>query len=57
VLVSSQETGDAFCVLRISASPGNVTHVHRETGETFLIESGAVEVNGGGEMLRGQTGG
>src|SRR5260221_3757196 len=58
VLVSSQETGDAFCVLRISASPGNVTpaHVHRETDETFLIESGAVEVNRGGEVLRGQTG-
>jgi len=58
VLVSSQETGDAFCVLRIFASPGNVTpaHVHRETDETFLIESGAVEVNRGGEVLRGQTG-
>jgi mannose-6-phosphate isomerase-like protein (cupin superfamily) len=58
VLVSSQETGDALCILRISASPGNVTpaHVHRETDETFLIESGAVEINRGGEVLRGQTG-
>src|SRR5260370_3716942 len=58
VLVSSQETGDAFCILRISASPGNVTpaHVHRETDETFLIESGAVEVNRGGEVLRRRSG-
>jgi mannose-6-phosphate isomerase-like protein (cupin superfamily) len=47
VLVSSQATGDAFCILRISASPGNVTapHVHRRTDETFLIESGEVEVD------------
>ena len=35
VPVSSQETGSAFCVLRISSSPGNVTHVHRETDEPF----------------------
>src|SRR5260370_33513588 len=58
VLESLQGTGDAFCVLRISASPGNVNpaHVHRETDETFLIESAAVEVNRGGEVLRGQTG-
>ena len=58
VLVSSQQTGDAFCIVRISASPGNVTpaHVHRETDETFLIESGAVEVNRGGEVLRGGAG-
>jgi quercetin dioxygenase-like cupin family protein len=58
VLVSSHETGDAFCIMRISASPGNVTpaHVHRETDETFLIESGAVEVNRGGEVIRGQAG-
>jgi quercetin dioxygenase-like cupin family protein len=58
VLASSEETGDAFCILRIFASPGNVTpaHVHRGTDETFLIESGAVEVNRGGEVLRGRTG-
>lgn len=58
VLVSSQQTGDAFCVLRVSASPANVTppHLHRATDETFLIESGEVEVNCGGELLRGREG-
>jgi mannose-6-phosphate isomerase-like protein (cupin superfamily) len=58
VLVSSQETGNAFCILRIFASPNSVTppHVHRETDETFLIESGEVEVNRGGELIRGQKG-
>jgi mannose-6-phosphate isomerase-like protein (cupin superfamily) len=58
VLVSSQETGDAFCILRITASPANATppHVHRATDETFLIESGEVEVNRGGELLRGSRG-
>ena len=58
VLVSSKETGGAFCVLRISASPANVTppHLHRATDETFLIESGEIEVNLGGELLRGRSG-
>jgi mannose-6-phosphate isomerase-like protein (cupin superfamily) len=58
VLVSSQETGDAFCILRITASPGNATppHKHRATDETFLIESGEVEVHRGGELLRGGRG-
>jgi hypothetical protein len=33
VLVSSEETGDAFCVLRVFASASNVTppHLHRTT--------------------------
>jgi mannose-6-phosphate isomerase-like protein (cupin superfamily) len=58
VLVSSQETGDAFCILRIFASANSITppHVHPETDETFLIESGEVEVNRGGELIRGQKG-
>jgi quercetin dioxygenase-like cupin family protein len=58
ILVSSEQTGNAFCVLRISASPGNVTppHLHRTTDETFLIESGEVEVNLGGELLQGRPG-
>jgi hypothetical protein len=45
VLVSSEQTGGAFCVLRISASPANVTppHLHRATDETFLIESGRIQ--------------
>ena len=58
VLVSSEQTGDAFCVLRINASPANATppHRHRATDETFLIESGEIEVNRGGELLRGGRG-
>ncbi len=58
VLVSSQQTGDAFCMLRISASPANATppHTHRATDETFLIESGEIEVNRGGELLHGRKG-
>jgi len=58
VLVSSEETGDAFCVLRVFASSGNVTppHLHRTTDETFLIESGEVEINRGGEVLRWRRG-
>jgi quercetin dioxygenase-like cupin family protein len=58
VLVSSEQTGNAFCVSRVSASPGNVTppHLHRATDETFLIESGEIEVNLGGKSLRGRAG-
>ena len=58
VLVSSEQTGDAFCVLRISASPGHVTppHLHRTADETFLIESGEIEVTLGGKLLRGGKG-
>ena len=58
ILFSSEQTGNAFCVLRISASPGIVTppHLHRTTDETFLIESGEVEVNLGGELLQGRPG-
>ena len=56
VLVSSEQTGDAFCVLRFFIPPGNVTppHLHRATDETFLIESGEIEINRGGELLRGK---
>jgi quercetin dioxygenase-like cupin family protein len=58
VLVSSEQTGDAFCVLRFFIPPGNVTppHLHRATDETFLIESGELELNRGGEVLRGRKG-
>jgi quercetin dioxygenase-like cupin family protein len=58
VLVSSEQTGNAFCVLRVSFPPGNVTppHLHRATDETFLIESGEIEINRGGELLRGRKG-
>ena len=49
VLVSSEQTGDAFCVLRFFIPPANVTppHLHRATNETFLIESGEIEINRG----------
>jgi hypothetical protein len=55
VLVSPEQTGDAFCVLRISASRGNVTPptLHRATDERFLIESGEIEVNLAGKLLLG----
>jgi quercetin dioxygenase-like cupin family protein len=58
VLVSSEQTRDAFCVLRFFIPPGNVTppHLHRATDETFLIESGEIEINRGGELLRGRRG-
>ena len=52
VLVSSEQTGDAFCALRFFIPPGNVTppRLHRATDETFLIESGEIEINRGGEL-------
>jgi len=58
VLVSSEQTGDAFCVLRFFVPPGNVTlpHLHRATDETFLIESGEIEINRDGELLHGRRG-
>jgi quercetin dioxygenase-like cupin family protein len=58
VLVSSEQTGDAFSVLRFFMPPGNVTppHLHRTTDETFLIESGEIEINRGGKLLRGRKG-
>ena len=58
VLVSSEQTNGAFCTLRIFASPANVTppHLHRATDETFLIESGEIEINLGGALLRGRRG-
>ena len=58
VLISSEQTGDAFRVLRFFIPPGNVTppHLHRATDETFLIESGEGEINHGGEVLRVRKG-
>ena len=58
VLVSSEQTANAFCVLRFFIPPANVTppHLHRATDETFLIESGEIEIDRGGELLRGRKG-
>jgi quercetin dioxygenase-like cupin family protein len=58
VLISSEQTEDAFYMLRFFIPPGNVTppHLHRATDETFLIESGEIEINRGGELLLGRKG-
>jgi Cupin domain. len=50
VLISSEETGSAFCILRFFASADSVTppHTHQNEDETFIIESGEVEINRGG---------
>jgi quercetin dioxygenase-like cupin family protein len=56
VLISSEQTGDASCVMRVFIPPSNVTppHLHRTTDETFIIESGEIEIDRGGELLRGR---
>src|SRR5215469_8233115 len=52
VLISSEQTGEAFCLFLFFASPGNVapSHLHRAIDETFLIESGEIEINRSGEL-------
>ncbi|MBV9877442.1 MAG: cupin domain-containing protein [Verrucomicrobia bacterium] len=54
VLVNSEHTRGASCVLRAFASPGNDVplHVHRFEDEIFIVESGELEVNRGGEIIR-----
>jgi mannose-6-phosphate isomerase-like protein (cupin superfamily) len=58
VLVSSEQTGAAFCILRFFASPGADAppHTHQNEDETFLIESGELEINLGGQVVRGRKG-
>ena len=56
VLVSSEQTGDAFCVFPFRRATLRPPHLHRATDETFLIESGEIEINRGGELLRGRRG-
>ena len=58
VLVSSEETGGAFCIIRFFAPSGADTppHTHQNEDETFMVESGEVEINCGGRIMRGQKG-
>jgi quercetin dioxygenase-like cupin family protein len=58
VLVSSEQTGRAFCIMRFFTPPGADTppHTHQNEDETFIIESGEVEVNVGGKLVRARTG-
>lgn len=59
VLVSSEQTAGASCVLRAFAEPGNDVppHLHRFEDEIFVVESGELEVNRGGEIIRLGKGG
>jgi mannose-6-phosphate isomerase-like protein (cupin superfamily) len=58
VVVSSEQTGGAFCAIRFFASPGNDAppHTHQNEDETFIIETGEVEIDRGGQVIRGQIG-
>jgi quercetin dioxygenase-like cupin family protein len=58
VLISSEQTGDAFCLLRFFARPENTTppHMHQNEDETFIVEAGEIEVDRGGEVTRGRPG-
>ena len=56
VLVSSEQTADAFCVFPFRRATLRPPHLHRATDETFLIESGEIEINRGEELLRGRKG-
>lgn len=58
VLASSEQTGGKCCVLRMFASPGNEVplHTHHFEDEMFLVESGELEVNRGGEIIRAGKG-
>jgi len=59
VLVSSEQTGGASCILRMFASPGYDVpqHTHHFEDEIFIVESGELEVNRGGEIIRARVGG
>jgi mannose-6-phosphate isomerase-like protein (cupin superfamily) len=53
VLVSSEQTGGTSCVLRVFAARGQDVplHVHRFEDEIFIVESGELEVDRGGEIV------
>jgi len=58
ILISSEHTGNAFCLMRfyaVPATPG-ASHSHQNEDETFIIEAGELEVNRGGEVVRGKAG-
>jgi quercetin dioxygenase-like cupin family protein len=58
VLVSSELTGGAFCIMRFFTPPGAnpPPHTHQNEDETFIIEAGEVEVNLDGQILHGRQG-
>ena len=58
VIVSSEQTGGASCVIRMFASPGNDVplHTHHFEDEIFIVESGELEVNRGGQMIHARKG-
>jgi mannose-6-phosphate isomerase-like protein (cupin superfamily) len=58
VMVSSEQSGGAVCVIRMFASPGTEVppHTHRFEDEIFIVESGELEVNRGGLILQARKG-
>jgi mannose-6-phosphate isomerase-like protein (cupin superfamily) len=58
ILISSDQTGNAFCLIRFFAWPENTNppHMHSNEDETFIIEAGQIEVDRGGEIIRGKPG-
>src|SRR5260370_19702067 len=58
VLISSEQSEDAFCRLRFFAGPENTAppHMHQNEDETFIVEGGEIEVDRGGEVIRGKPG-
>jgi mannose-6-phosphate isomerase-like protein (cupin superfamily) len=58
VIVSSEQSGGAVCVLRMFASPGTAVplHTHHFEDEIFVVESGELEVNRGGQIIQARKG-
>jgi quercetin dioxygenase-like cupin family protein len=58
VLIGSEQTGNAFCLMRFWANPGNPgpPHSHQNEDETFIIEAGELEVKRGEDLVRGKAG-
>ena len=58
MLVSSEQTESAFCVLRMFASRGHDVplHTHHFEDEIFIVESGELEVKRGGQIIQARKG-
>ena len=58
VIVSSERTGGTSCIIRMFAPPGSEVplHTHHFEDEIFIVESGQLEVNRGGEIIRAGKG-
>jgi mannose-6-phosphate isomerase-like protein (cupin superfamily) len=50
ILISSEQTGNAFCLMRFVVSSGGNTppHLRQNEHETFIIEAGEIEIDRGG---------